>query len=39
MSALFGFCMGIIILRFFLCDDYIFAIIAILALGIRLYQA
>lgn len=38
MNGLFGFCMGMIILRLLWDDDYLYAIVAILAFGIRLYQ-
>ena len=38
MSGLFGFCMGMVILRLFRREDYLHAIIAILAFDIRLYQ-
>ena len=38
MNGLFGFCIGMVILRLFRREDYLYAIIAILALGIRLYQ-
>jgi len=38
MNGLFGFCMGMVILRMFRRGDYLYAIIAILAFGIRLYQ-
>ena len=37
-NGLFGFCIGAVILRLFRQEDYLFAIIAVLALGIRLYQ-
>lgn len=37
-NGLFGFCMGMVILRLFRLEDYLYAIITILALGIRLYQ-
>ena len=38
MNGLFGFCMGMIIFRLLRNDDYLYAIVAILAFGIRLYQ-
>ena len=38
MNGLFGYCMGMVILRLFWRKDYLYAIIAIVAFGIRLYQ-